>query len=549
MTPRELLDAFDVLAEAPNGIARLREMVLQLAVRGKLVPQDPTEEPASAVLERVLSVRTKWFESTELRAPKPSKPLKTTPFDVPAGWSWTQLGRECLVEMGNSPPGVSYNDSNDGVPLINGPVEFSPMPLGPTRRIRFTTSPTKMCQRGDLLVCVRGATTGRTNIAAFDACIGRGVALVRGWEAQEWIYLFMRYVGAELLALGKGTTFPSISYDDLAGKPLPVPPLGEQTRIVARVDELMALIDRFEQARLRRESARVAFRDASLAALRDSETSEELENAWSHVASHLDLLLTHEEDVGVVRDVVHDLAVAGLIVEPQDGDESANAILERAREERRVAGTREPKVMSRSGRRSGWVGTTVESAFLSVTDGDHQAPPKSPTGIPFLVIGNISSGRIDVEGCRRVPTSYFEQLDWTKKPKKGDILFSVTGSLGIAVLVDVDFDFCVQRHIAILKPPRSGHPEFLRLAVSAPRSRRYASAEATGIAQKTLSLAALRSMPLDLPPRAEQRRIVARFAAFESMLSRLDAHLSSARQLSMGLGQAMLSSVSHSPQG
>ncbi len=77
--------------------------------------------------------------------------------------------------MGQSPPGDTYNENNEGVPLINGPVEFGPDPFSETIIGKFTTAPSKMCKKGDLLICVRGATTGRTNIAGFDACIGRGV--------------------------------------------------------------------------------------------------------------------------------------------------------------------------------------------------------------------------------------------------------------------------------------------------------------------------------------------------------------------------------------
>lgn len=544
MTPRELLDAFDVLAEAPNGIARLRELVLQLAVRGKLVPQDPTEYIAP------------------LQNQSDSDPKEDSWFPVPASWRWARLGE--LLKDG---------PSNGWSPRAADHVtNIKTLKLSATTRGEFDAQHFKYVDASakdvekywlepDDILIQRSNTPEYVGIAArFDGPVRTFIypdLMMRCRVTDEVLPSFVHYslnapysrAWFRARASGTSQSMVKLNQANVRSAWVPVPPLAEQARIVARVDELRALIGRFEQTRLRRETARIAFRDASLAALGDAASAEDLDSAWRRVESSLDLVLQRVEDVAVVLDSVHDLASAGMLSETLHDDEPAGAMLLRVRDERRTIGARQPKSTPRFEARKGWVRTTVEDAFLSVTDGDHQAPPKSPTGVPFLVIGNISSGRIEVEGCRRVPREYFEQLDWTKRPKRGDILFSVTGSLGIAVLVDSDFDFCVQRHIAILKPARASNSEYLRLAVSSPRARRYAASEATGIAQKTLSLAALRAMPIDLPPRAEQERIVARFKAFESMLSRLQSHLSAANQHAVSLGQAVFASLGHSPQG
>src|SRR3954471_24064442 len=95
------------------------------------------------------------------------------------GWATKRLGELCEIIMGQSPPGETYNTDGEGVPLINGPVEFTPGPFGETVVNQYTTAPSKICEVGDLLLCVRGSTTGRTNIAGFRACLGRGVAAIR----------------------------------------------------------------------------------------------------------------------------------------------------------------------------------------------------------------------------------------------------------------------------------------------------------------------------------------------------------------------------------
>src|ERR1035437_772764 len=154
-----------------------------------------------------------------------------------AGWQQRTLGEVCEIIMGQSPNGDSYNVAGDGVPLINGPVEFSQGAFGKTICSKFTTQPTKLCRENDLILCVRGSTTGRMNIAGFDACVGRGVAAIRAKEYQPWINHFIRSKRDDIHRLGTGATFPNVSGTMLCKLKLPVPPLPEQQRIVGILDE------------------------------------------------------------------------------------------------------------------------------------------------------------------------------------------------------------------------------------------------------------------------------------------------------------------------
>ena len=153
------------------------------------------------------------------------------------GWQEKRLSDVCEIVMGTSPPGETYNTTGEGVPLINGPVEFSPGPFGKTVRTKFTTAPNKLCKEDDLILCVRGSTTGKMNIAGFDACIGRGVAAIRAKEYQPWVNHFISSKTADIYSLGTGATFPNISTSALAGLTLLMPPLSEQRRIVGILDE------------------------------------------------------------------------------------------------------------------------------------------------------------------------------------------------------------------------------------------------------------------------------------------------------------------------
>lgn len=182
--------------------------------------------------------------------------------NLPSGWSIQSLGNIAEITMGNSPPGDSYNEQKIGVPLINGPVEFSEGAFGETIASKFTTAPTKMCRKGDFLICVRGSTTGRTNIAAFDACIGRGVAAIQANGEQRYVNHFVRTLEKQIYASGNGSTFPSISQQQLCELEVPLPPLPEQKRIADILDKADAIRRKRQEAcSLSEEIVKSAFLD------------------------------------------------------------------------------------------------------------------------------------------------------------------------------------------------------------------------------------------------------------------------------------------------
>ena len=147
-----------------------------------------------------------------------------------------------------------------------------------------------------------------------------------------------------------------------------------------------------------------------------------------------------------------------------------------------------------------------------ITDGDHLPPPKTSSGIPFLVISDVADGRLSFENTRFVPKEYFDKIQASRKPRSGDVILTVTGSYGIPVEVDVDREFCFQRHIALVRSTKF-LPRFLVYMFLSPLSKRYFERVATGAAQKTVSLSNLRSMNVCCPSVAEQRRLVARLDA------------------------------------
>lgn len=240
------------LLDSEEAVEEMKKTILQNAIKGNLVPQDPNDEPASELLKKIEAEKSLTTKSTKNTKGGGNKfdtiKDKEIPFTVQKGWEWVRLGEIANVSMGQSPDGDTYNDKGVGVPLVNGPVEFGGKdPFSKTLAIKFTTSPTKMCKKGDLLLCVRGSTTGRTNIAGYDSCIGRGVAALRPYIDNNFFNYFILGNRQGLYDTGTGSTFPNISYDKIVLYTFPLPPLEEQKRIVEKVDSLFAICNRLQK--------------------------------------------------------------------------------------------------------------------------------------------------------------------------------------------------------------------------------------------------------------------------------------------------------------
>ena len=310
---------------------------------------------------------------------------------------------------------------------------------------------------------------------------------------------------------GRGIAFPSVSRQQIEELPVPLPPLAEQHRIVAKVDELMALCDRLEATQTERESRRDKVAAASLHRLNNGANADEFrEHARFHL-HHLPRLTTRPEHIQQLRQTILNLAVRGQLVPQNFNDEPVIELLKRIQKEReqlanegkikkheirpQVTDTEVPFQVPQR-----WSWARIEDVFTSVTDGDHLPPPKAEAGIPFLVIGNVRNQTIDFSGCRHVAEDYYNALDPIRQPRIGDVLYTLVGSYGIPVMVRDDRPFCVQRHIGILRPSKHINTSFLVRILESRLVFDQATACATGIAQKTVPLSGLRRILIPLPP-------------------------------------------------
>ena len=275
MTPREFIEVFDTVAEAPGGIERLRELVLQLAVRGRLVPQDGGEEPASELTAEFETGKERLLTEgmiTQSRYPR-GIPVEQEPFEIPEKWQWLRLGDVSAIVGGGTPKSSEPSFWSDGqdIPWLT-PADMRRQPSRYISRGKrditsegLSKSSAQMLPAGSVLFSSR-APIGHVGIAANLLSTNQGFksCVLYIPSMSDYLYVFLKYAGPGIDEQATGTTFKEVAGKEFALIPVPVPPLAEQHRIVAKVDELMGLIDQLERHLVAQEGIQEAFAAAAV---------------------------------------------------------------------------------------------------------------------------------------------------------------------------------------------------------------------------------------------------------------------------------------------
>lgn len=311
------------------GIKKLRELILELAVRGLLVPQDPEDEPASELLRRIEKEKIQLIKEGKIKGTKKPSLIvdDNSPYAVPSGWVWTSVGVIGNIFNGNSISARVKEEKYtgvDGYPFIatkDVGYGFEALDYENGIAIPHDTAGLQIARNGAVLICSEGGSAGRKcGISYRDICFGNKL-----FANELYDEVFPRFV----LSVYLSSTFYSAFSESMTGiiggiskskfeaLPFPLPPLAEQHRIVAKVDELMALCDQLEQQQEDSAHTHVTLVQTLLAALTAASERDQLEQAWQQIESHFDLLFTTESSIDQLKQTILQLAVMGKLVKQE----------------------------------------------------------------------------------------------------------------------------------------------------------------------------------------------------------------------------------------
>ncbi|WP_088210553.1 restriction endonuclease subunit S [Shewanella sp. Shew256] len=566
------------------GIKKLRELILALAVRGKLVPQDPTDEPASVLLARIAAEKTRLVKEGKIKKPKalPEIGEDEKPFALPVGWEWVKLG-EIGHDHGQKTPDSLFTYIDVGA--INKEMGFIDSPTV----ISATDAPSrarKIVKSGTVIYST--IRPYLLNIAVIDRDISpepiasTAFAIIHPFEGilSSYVYRYLRspcFV-SYVENVQTGVAYPAINDKQFFNGIIPIPPTEEQHRIVAKVDELMALCDQLElqtdasieahqqlvtvlldSLLLPPATAEGSLQSPSATAegsLINSAADDFLAN-WARISDHFDTLFTTEASIDALKQTILQLAVMGKLVPQDPNDEPASVLLERiAAEKARLvkekkikkdkplpAITDDEKPFSLP---KGWEWCRFEDVVdiqSGITKGRKLVGRELKT-IPYLSVANVQRGYLSLENVKEIDLPVDELEKYAVE--KGDLLITEGGDwdkVGRTAIWRSELPYMAhQNHVFKARPFLSEQSEtWLEMYLNGPFARDYFA----GSSKQTTNLASinktqLRACLIAVPPAGEKQQITAKVDELMAICDQLKQRLSDSQQTQLKLTDALV---------
>ena len=563
MNVERLLAVYDRVNESSDAVSRLRRFVLDLAVRGKLVEQDPADEPASELLNRIAAAKAMLVKAGTVNRRKSteSEPPNDVGFELQSGWEISRLS-DVVIELRTGPFGSSLHQKDyeiGGTPVINPAsiqhgeiVPIEKMAVGENTLDRLSTFKLKA---GDIVMGRRGEM-GRCAVVTEHEdgwLCGTGSLILRLPEdlCPEYLAILISspYVREYLARFSVGATMRNLNQSILLRMSIAVPPKGEQHRIVAKIDELIALCDRLEQARTARDDTRDRLSKASYARLSALGTDDEAFRA--HARFSIDTfpaLTAHVDQIKHLRQIILNLAIRGKLVEQDSDDEPASELLNRVKEEKaRLVRT---KVIGRQR-----TFPLLEELPFAVPEQWRWTRMREITSdrgqrVPDVAFTYIDVTAIDKESGLVVSPKIVKLGEAPSRARKvvqqGDVIYSCVRPylLNVAIIED-EFDPApiASTAFAILNGHGVVLPRYLWVVLRSPFMVECVKQNQRGQAYPAINDTDFAALPLPLPPLAEQHRIVAKVDGLMTLCELLESKLNFANTGRQRLLESLLRDV------
>lgn len=543
----------------------MRELILDLAVRGKLVPQDPNDEPVSELLKRIQENQNQLIIAGKIKNML-VHPISDgeKPFNLPLGWEWVKLGvlTEKLTDGSHNPP----KDAGCGLPMLSsqninfGKIDFdSPSRFVSVEDFEIENRRTKV-EYGDVLLTIVGSL-GRPAVVPQDApkfVLQRSVAVIRTELFNEFLCLQL----SSPLCLnyyelhGKGTAQKGIYLGKLSEMPIAVPSLNEQHRIVEKVNQLMALCDQLESKQNNALEAHEKLVNHLLNTLIQSQSAEDFNENWRRLAAYFDILFTTESSINALKQTLLHLAMMGKLVPQDPNDEPASTLIKNIKAEKAKLLTKSkinkeklPSLISNVKRQFelpiGWELIRLDEISQVGTGATPlRTKPEyfTPKVISWVTSGETSNPYV-YETEQYVSPLALKETNLTVYPK-GTLIVAMYGQGKTrGQITELMIEACTNQACAAIRLFNTD--EFHRKYVKLYFEKIYDEIRelAAGGAQPNLNLSKVKETLLPLPPLQEQYRIVVKIDALFALCDQLIIRITTAKQLQKELADMIVEQV------
>ena len=543
------------------GIKKLRELILELAIRGKLVAQNSNDEPVSVLLEKIAAEKTELIKEGKIKKSKPLAKIDKDEklFELPKGWQWCRL-RDIGHDWGQKKPDVDFTYIDVG--SVN-------KELGLIENARITNAEEapsrarKLVKKGTVLYST--VRPYLLNIAVVDKNIfpepiaSTAFAIIHPLEgvSSSFIYRYLRspsFVGY-VESCQTGIAYPAINDKQFFNGLIPLPPKEEQNRIVAKVDELMLLCDQLEQQTEASMDAHATLVEVLLATLTDSADANELAQNWARVSECFDSLFTTEQSIEALKQTVLQLAVMGKLVPQNPDDEPASKLLEKIAEEKaqlvKEKKVKREKILSNISDDEkpfelpqGWALCRFSQLSLEVSTGPFGSMINKrdyiKDGIPLINPSHMINGEI-VENKSITVSDEKAQALSSYRLSKNDLVMARRGEMGrCAIVTHKEDNWLCGTGSFFIKFNETISRNFLVNMFSSSWVKAYLGGNSIGTTMTNLNHGILNKMPVMLPPVAEQHRIVAKVDELMKICDQLKDQLQQSQVTQVQLTNALI---------
>lgn len=544
------------------GITKLRELILELAVRGKLVPQYPNDEPASILLEKIAAEKAQLIKEKVIKKTKPLPLINSEdkPYELPVSWAWTRLGDTGISSTGKTPKTSETRFFNGDIPFVGpGQITTNNVILTPEKTLteEGLEQSTEALEKDIMMVCI-GGSIGKAAVVDRRIGFNQQINSIRPLLINHKYLLFALQAKdfySRIISESTGSATPIINRGKWDLLLIGLPPLLEQHRIVAKVDELMMLCDDLEQQTEASIEAHATLVEVLLATLTDSADANDLTQNWARVSEHFESLFTTEQSIEALKQTVLQLAVMGKLVPQNPEDEPASVLLERIAEEKEIL-VKEKKIKRAKPLPlidddekpfklpRGWEWCKLGNLAPQFQNGASSRGDKEGTPITVLRLADIKNWQISLDDTRTLPISP-SSIDRYLLADSDILIIRVNGSADIVgrfITCKRNYDAIYCDHFIRMRfPIISFSPDYLFLLGSSNLVRdRVSDLFISTAGQKTVNQGHLSSLVMPLPPLSEQYRIVAKVDELLQICDQLKSKLKQSQTTQFQLTDALV---------
>jgi type I restriction enzyme S subunit len=562
---------FDVAFAAPDGVKKLRELILSLAMQGKLVPQDPSDQPARELLKEIEAEKSRLVKDGKIKASKPLPEIKPdeVPYDLPKSWEWVRLGN-CLLKITDgthhSPINTESGDflyisakniKDDGVLLNNATYV--------TKEIHKEIFSRCDPEYGNILYIKDGATTGVVTINNLQKPFSMlsSVALLKQPKQVDNYYLLFTlrspFFYNEIRSGMTGVAITRVTLTKLNDSLIPLPPIAEQRRIVAKIDELMARCDELEKLRQVYAQKQITVHNAALNQLLTAKDHNDFKTSWHFITQHFGELYSVNANVAELRKAILQLAVMGKLVPQDPNDQPASELLKEIEKEKQKL-IKEGKIKASKplpeikhdeipyDLPKGWEWVRLEQLTQVITKGSSpnwQGVQYVNEGEGILFITSENVGNYELLLNKKKFVEYkFNEIEPRSILQRLDILMNIVGaSIGRTAIFDLDELANINQAVTIIRLIKLvDHIYFLHF-FNSPVCIYYMYDKQVENARPNLSMGSIALFNIPLPPLAEQHRIVAKIDQLMTLCDELEKQIDIANSKKTNLLNSVMTKV------